>query len=128
LCEKKAKKGERVSMIGALCKNKISASLVFTGSCDREAFKVFLKNILIPSVPNGSTFCLDNLSVHKGEEIAKIIRDAGCFLKYTPTYSPDLNPIEHHWSHIKYKIKNKMQNENQNLWNATINTFSQLSN
>jgi len=28
----------------------------------------------------------------------------GCRLVYQPPYSPDLNPIEHFWSHLKQKI------------------------
>ena len=48
---------------------------------------------------------MDNASFHKGGNIEKIIENAGCHLLYLPAYSPDFNPIEHHWTRVKKIIR-----------------------
>jgi transposase len=39
-----------------------------------------------------------------------LIENAGHQLLYLPPYSPDLNPIEKKWSHVKTKVKNIKDN------------------
>ncbi len=65
---------------------------------------IFKQGILSNLRPN-QVLVLDNAAFHKGGSIAKILQQAHCKLLYLPPYSPDLNPIEHHWQAIKHKIK-----------------------
>ena len=44
---------------------------------------------------------MDNLSCHKVKGVREFIEQAGAQLKYLPSYSPDLNPIEKMWPKIK---------------------------
>ncbi|MGG2140480.1 transposase [Symbiopectobacterium sp. RP] len=39
----------------------------------------------------------------KKHNIQQVIIDAGYMVEYLPTYSPDLNPIEHKWAQAKSK-------------------------
>ena len=39
--------------------------------------------------------------LHKRKDIQDIIKSVGHTLEYLPVYSPDLNPIENKWAHIK---------------------------
>jgi transposase len=48
---------------------------------------------------------MDNASFHKSPRIRESIESKGAKLLYLPTYSPDLNPIEHCWFYLKEKIK-----------------------
>jgi transposase len=48
---------------------------------------------------------MDNLSVHKGERVRKLIEHRGCELLYLPPYSPDLNPIEEAFSKVKHILR-----------------------
>lgn len=82
------------------------------GSMNTEKFKNYIENILCPTLKFGDIVVMDNLSVHKNKEIEKIIHRVGATVKYLPSYSPDLNPIEMMWSKMKsylrkWKIREK---------------------
>lgn len=48
---------------------------------------------------------MDNWTVHHGQEVRELVEAYGCELLYLPTYSPDLNPIEHLFAKVKAFIK-----------------------
>jgi transposase len=50
---------------------------------------------------------MDNVSFHHNKELIKIIEDSGNSIMYTPSYSPNNNPIENLFSVVKntyYKL------------------------
>lgn len=63
---------------------------------------------MLPKLPKDSVIVLDNATFHKNKDMQDYIRDAGFTLEYLPTYSPDLNPIEHKWAQAK-SIRRKYQ-------------------
>ena len=70
-------------------------------------FRVDLLPRLLPGharVP-GSVLVLDNASIHKGGNIERLARRAGCRVLYLPPYSPDMNPIELIWSFVKRQVR-----------------------
>lgn len=67
---------------------------------------------------------MDNASFHKGGNITKLINAAGCEVEYLPAYSPDLNPIEHHWFPIKHAIKNHLAQSGIDLFSAAADVLS----
>jgi transposase len=48
---------------------------------------------------------IDNASFHKSKKIIELIETANCRVIFLPSYSPDFNPIEHHWAAIKNAIR-----------------------
>lgn len=74
------------------------------GSWNREYFELFLSEGLLPLLPPGSVLVMDNASIHKGEEVERLVAQAGCHLLYLPPYSPDYNPIEPVWSWLKHQV------------------------
>ncbi|STZ77207.1 transposase [Bergeriella denitrificans] len=44
---------------------------------------------------------MDNATFHKRQDTQDIITQNGHTILWLPPYSPDLNPIEHMWAHIK---------------------------
>ncbi len=44
---------------------------------------------------------MDNLSVHKRENVRALIEAMGCSVVFLPSYSPDFNPIEHAFFKLK---------------------------
>jgi len=68
---------------------------------NKELFKTYLQNKLLPHLPKDSYLIMDNASVHKGKDIEEIYKNYKINLIYLPQYSPDLNPIEKKWNEIK---------------------------
>ncbi len=52
-------------------------------------------------LPNGTVVVTDNASSHESEKTEELIESAGCLIEYIPSYSSDLNPIEHKWAKAK---------------------------
>ncbi|WP_375318796.1 IS630 family transposase [Candidatus Tisiphia endosymbiont of Oplodontha viridula] len=119
---KSGKRSERTSFIGALNQNSFVASLVFTGSCDSKVFEAYIENCLVPELKPGQVVIADNASFHKSKRAKELIEQAGCKLKFLPPYSPDLNPIEHHWFPIKNNIR-KLLDKGISVFEASCRTF-----
>jgi transposase len=61
--------------------------------------------MLIKELKAGQVVVMDNINVHKTAKVKALIESVGCKILYLPTYSPDLNPIEHYWFKIKQQIR-----------------------
>jgi transposase len=48
---------------------------------------------------------LDNLSSHKSQKAAQVLKDIGCWFLPLPPYSPDLNPIEMAFAKLKALLR-----------------------
>lgn len=125
---KYGKRKNRLSIISALFCGKLIAPFTFEGTCDKDVFKAYVKNILLPELKEGQTLILDNASFHKGKDIENILKEAKVELLYLPPYSPDLNPIENYWAPLKYHIKKYLQNFNRDLFEASSFIFKNVLN
>ena len=91
----------RTNAIGALIGNRLLTISLFDCNVDTAVFSIWLKQDLLPKLPQGSVLVMDNASFHKNKLIEEEVKKAGHFLEYLPSYSPDLNPIEHKWAQAK---------------------------
>ena len=105
---KSGKRSLRISIISALYQGKLIAPLTFEGSCNRQVFEKWLEEMLVPKLRAGQTIILDNATFHKSEKIRNLIENIGCEFKYLPSYSPDLNDIEHYWFPIKNQVRKSL--------------------
>lgn len=109
---KRGSRTTRVSMIAALNKKELHAPMTFEGYCNTQVVEAWMEQQLVPLLKPGQTVILDNARFHKSKKIERMITDAGCSLLYLPSYSPDLNDIEHAWFPIKNKIRKNSPNFN----------------
>lgn len=111
------KKRERVSVIGALMKGVFTAPFTFQGGCNSDVFNTWLEEVLLPTLPKGTFLVMDNAAFHKSAKTKELIEKFGCHLLFLPTYSPDLNPIEHWWHKIKSILRPLIQQGYHDLHN-----------
>lgn len=115
---------QRTSMIGAWNNGDFMAPLVFEGYTNGDVFMTYLKKVLIPVLIPGQIVVMDNAAFHKGSAIRNLIESVGCFLKYLPTYSPDLNPIEHCWHPLKNSFRKNLVKHDYDLFQAAMSVFN----
>ena len=97
--------GPNISLLAALTPDGMGPALVVEGATDRSAFTAYMRGALVPSLRPGQTVVLDNLSVHKSEEIRTLVEEAGCHLRFLPPYSPDFAPIEPAFAKVKQALR-----------------------
>ncbi len=117
---------QRLSIIGSVNSNRFRAPFVFDGYCNSDVIQIYFEKILLPSIPAGSYIVLDNASFHKSPSLAAIVKKFGCFLLFLPSYSPDLNPIEHFWSPLKNALRKNLSLTNFDLFSSVDLTFNQM--
>lgn len=94
-----------LSWLAALTPDGIGPSVVVEGAVDRDVFDAYVAQLLVPALRPGQTVVLDNLSVHKSAAARRLIEAAGCALRFLPTYSPDMNPIEQAFAKTKQALR-----------------------
>lgn len=94
-------RGSNVTLIGAIALSGFLAPFTFEGWTDKDAFLIYVKEILVPQLWPGAWVIMDNLSAHKAVEVREAIESAGARVEFLSPYSPDFNPIENCWSKVK---------------------------
>src|ERR1700729_2947071 len=92
----------RTNAIGALIGKALLTVMLLSGTVNTQVFTSWVQDDLLPKLSPKSIIVMDNASFHKGKEMKISITKAGHTLLYLPTYSPDLNPIEHKWAESKH--------------------------
>ncbi|BAP56916.1 transposase [Thioploca ingrica] len=62
-----------------------------------------MEHHLLKKLFPGHTIIIDNASFHKSKPTRELVEKAQCQLVFLPPYSPDLNPLEKRWAHVKRK-------------------------
>jgi transposase len=105
---KSGKRQGRINMMAAFCNGQLLAPFTVEGACNRTVFETCVETCLIPTLKPGQIVIADNATFPKGGQILQLIEEAGCQLKYLPSYSPDLNKIERCWSWLKSRIRKQL--------------------
>jgi transposase len=104
-CSVPRDRGKNTTLLSSMNLWGMGPSLALDGPIDREVFEAYVERVLAPTLRVGQVVVMDNLSVHKGERVRKLIEHRGCELLYLPPYSPDLNPIEEAFSKVKHILR-----------------------
>lgn len=84
---------------------KLIAPMEYSGYANTALFVQWVQEHLCPNLKKGQYVIMDNVSFHKSVKVKEAIEKVGCTLIYLPTYSPDLNPIEHCWANLKNYLR-----------------------
>jgi transposase len=107
------------TMISAIRLRGPDASVVLDGPVDAQAFRLYVREVLAPTLCAGDVVVMDNLPPHKGAGVRETIEAAGAMLMYLPPYSPDFNPIENMWSKVKEHLRSLAARTFESLCDAT---------
>lgn len=94
-----------VTFVAALRQDGITAPFVIDCPMNAVIFVEYVRQCLVPTLQPGDIVSMDNLSVHKVEQVRQLIEAAGAELRYLPSYSPDFNPIEQAFAKLKAHLR-----------------------
>ena len=94
----------------------IVAPLVLDGPMTGAAFRVYVEQVLAPTLSAGDVAVMDNLAAHKRAGVREAIAAAGAGILYLPPYSPDLNPIEQMFAKLKALLREAAARTREALW------------
>ena len=109
------------TVVAALRCDGITATGVFDGAINGEAFLAYVEQVLVPMLKQGDVVILDNLGSHKVAGVREAIEAAGASVMFLPAYSPDLNPIEMAFAKLKSLLRTRAIRTVEGLWNALGN-------
>ena len=80
---------------------------VYDRSINKQKFKMFLEELRTIHPYTDIMLMMDNLKLHKSNDIKRRMDDLGFLYTYTPVYSPQYNGVEEVISMAKRLIKNR---------------------
>lgn len=100
-----ANKNTNISLLMAININGILSHKIKEGAFNGEDLLSFLENDLAEHFRKKSNdvLIMDNCRFHHRSDVKQYLLDKGINFLYLPAYSPQLNPIEEYFSHIKAK-------------------------
>jgi len=96
---------ENVTLIAGLRLGEVVAPFTFPGATDQEAFRTYVKEVLVPVLQPDDVVVWDNLQPHKDSEVIAAVQSAGARVEPLPSYSPDETPIEELFSKVKTYLR-----------------------
>lgn len=117
----------RTTILSSVRLDGTTVPFVFEGALNGDTFRVYVTQLLAPSLKPGDIVVMDNLSSHKVSGIVEAIEAAGASVMFLPPYSPDLNPIELMWSKIKAVLRKLKVRAKELLDDAIAFAFSCVS-
>ena len=119
--------GPNVTIIGSIGLDGIGAAMSFEGAVTGDIFRVFVGQVLGPTLCEGDVVIMDNLPSHKVKGIEEAIESRGATLIYLPPYSPDFSPIEECWSKVKAWLRKIKARTLEALDEAIVDALDQVT-
>jgi len=94
-----------VTFVVALRLDGMKAPFAIDWAMNAPTFIEYVRQCLVPTLKQGDIVVLDNLPAHKPDDVRELIESAGAELRYLPSYSPDLNPIELSFATLKAHLR-----------------------
>jgi transposase len=99
-----ANRGNNVSLMLAIKNSGIICYKMIDGSLNGNFFKEFIENDLRNHFFNNPSdlLVMDNCSFHYRSDVISLLGEKGILFHFLPPYTPQLNPIEEYFSHLKF--------------------------
>jgi transposase len=101
--------------------------MLHDGSVNAEVFREFLKRLLIGAT--APVFVIvDDHPIHKAKLIKEFVvaQDGKLKLFYLPPYSPQLNPDEQVWAHVKRQVSRPLAHSNDETKRLAIGALRRI--
>ena len=100
---KKTEKRFKLNMISAISSGGEMRFMTAEGRLSGEVFILFLRRLIL-DMKRLIHLIVDGHPMHKSKKVKMFVESTNGVLKlfYLPSYSPDLNPDELVWNHLKY--------------------------
>ena len=115
------------TFLAALRHDRIDAPWMIDGPINGERFRIYVAQVLAPTLAPGDIVVLDNLGSHKSQAVRQAIRQAGAKLLFLPKYSPDLNPIEQFFAKLKHHLRAAQQRTREALSDAVADILATVT-
>jgi len=124
--------GGSIMIAGCMLSSGVGYLCRIDGSMDAQMYLNILNDELMQTLgwygleKENIVFQQDNASCHTASIVKKWFKDEKINAMKWPSHSPDLNPIEHLWDHLKRKLHeappshnlDQLWNQVQEVWNA----------
>ena len=107
-----------MTFLAALRNDRVEAPWLLKGPINGEGFRLYVDEVLVPTLRPGDIVILDNLGSHKSKAVRQAIRATGARLLFLPKYSPDLNPIEQLFAKLKALLREAGARTREALWSV----------
>jgi transposase len=111
-------KWKTMTFLAALRCDGVQAPWLIDGPINGERFRLYVEQVLVPTLRPGDVVVMDNLGSHKSKAVRNAIRQAGAHLLFLPKYSPDLNPIEQLFAKLKHCLRKAAKRSSDTVCDA----------
>ena len=107
-----------MTFLAALRHDRLEAPWLIDGPINGDSFRLYIDDVLIPTLRPGDIVIMDNLGSHKSKAVRRALRAVGAKLFFLPKYSPDLNPIEMFFAKLKHWLRKASGRTADAVYNA----------
>ena len=92
---------QRISLVAGLVDKELVAPMTYKETMTSNFFEAWFQKFLLPTLKTPSVIIMDNAKFHRMGRLKESCGKYGHKLLPLPPYSPEYNPIEKTWAHIK---------------------------
>ncbi|WP_141666751.1 IS630-like element ISSsu3 family transposase, partial [Streptococcus suis] len=101
---------QRISLVAGLINGALIAPMTYKDTMTSGFFEAWFKIFLLPTLGKPSVIIMDNAKFHRMSKLKDLCEEQGHRLLPLPPYSPEYNPIEKIWVHIKKHLRRVLPN------------------
>ena len=97
-------------MVAGLINGELIAPMTYEETMTSDFFEAWFQKFLLPTLSTPSVIIMDNARFHRMSRLEHLCEEYGHKLLPLPPYSPEYNPIEKTWAHIKKHLRKVLPN------------------